>query len=487
MKKMGKFLALALGVVMLAGTLAGCGTLTSALGGKGSPLDPKNPTSVTVWHYYNGGQQTALNQMVEEFNLGRGKELGIFVECFSMGGVNDLEKSVLDAVNRNVGAKEIPSIFAAYADTAYAVDQMGQVIDLGDYLTQEERDAFVDSYINEGAFGDDDSIKIFPVAKSTEVMMLNKTDWDVFATATGAQLEQMDTMEGTVALAKAYHEWTDSLTPEANDGKAFFGRDAMANYLIIGAQQLGMEIFQVEGGVVTLNFDQAVIRRLWDNYYIPFVQGYFGANGRFRSDDVKTGDLLAFVGSSSSATFFPKQVVSQGDEGYEIEMLVRAAPQFQGGEAYAVQQGAGMLVTNTDEKQTYAAVEFLKWFTQPEQNIRYSMASGYLPVTKQANDMEVIRAQAAKSGDQILPVVEVAVDTVRNNTMYTTKAFKTGTTARGVLENCMVDIAAADRQTVEELLAQGMDLEQALGDFTSDAHFQAWYDKTLAELAELCA
>lgn len=34
------------------------------------------------------------------------------------------------------------------------------------------------------------------------------------------------------AAAQRYYEWTDSLTPEENDGKALFGRDAMANYMI---------------------------------------------------------------------------------------------------------------------------------------------------------------------------------------------------------------------------------------------------------------
>lgn len=487
MRTMRRLIALATGAMLLAGMLTGCGKASSPDGVVDDLLDPKNPTTVTVWHYYNGGQQTALNQLVEEFNAGQGKELGIFVESFSMGGVNDLEKSVMDAVNGNVGAKEIPSIFAAYADTAYALDKMGKVVDLSAYLTQEEQDAFIDSYITEGAFGGDGSIKIFPVAKSTEVLMMNETDWDVFAAATGASLEQMDTMEGMVALAQTYHEWTDAQTAEPNDGKAFFGRDALANYLIIGARQLGTELFQVEGDEVTLHFDQQVARKLWDNYYIPFIKGYFGAAGRFRSDDVKTGDLLAFVGSSSSATFFPKQVVAQGDKVYDIQMLVRPAPQFQGGEPYAVQQGAGMVVTNTDEKQIYASVQFLKWFTQPEQNIRYSMSSGYLPVTKAANDMETIRAQAAQSGDKILPVVEAAIDTVRSSAMYTTKAFETGTAARGVLEDCMSDIAAADRVTVQTRLAQGMELEQAVQDLVSDEYFQSWYDQTLAQLNELCS
>ncbi len=50
-------------------------------------------------------------------------------------------------------------------------------------------------------------------------------------------------------MAKVYYEWTDAATPDAaGDGKAFYGRDAMANYFIIGMRQMGVEIFQVETG-----------------------------------------------------------------------------------------------------------------------------------------------------------------------------------------------------------------------------------------------
>ncbi len=74
------------------------------------------------------------------------------MEGYSQGNVNDLENSVLDSVNHKVGASELPSIFAAYADTAYAVDKLGYAVDLKPYLSEEEQGRFVDSYIEEGEF-----------------------------------------------------------------------------------------------------------------------------------------------------------------------------------------------------------------------------------------------------------------------------------------------------------------------------------------------
>ena len=259
----------------------------------------------------------------------------------------------------------------------------------------------------------------------------------------------------------------------------------MANYFLVGAKQLGVEIFSVEDGKPVLNFDKDVIRKLWDNYYVPFVKGYFAASGKFRSDDINTGNILSFVGSSAGATFFPDEVIVNDTESYTIDVEVMESPKFEGGENYAVQQGAGMVVTKTDEEQMYASVQFLKWFTEDERNIQFSVASGYLPVTKTANDIDKIEKTTDLTDDNELPIVKIAIDTVNNNTLYTTKAFETGTDARNILEYSMQDKATADRKTVVKNLKKGQSIDEAAKDFVSDSNFDTWYNKTKAELEKL--
>ncbi|HHY71113.1 MAG TPA: extracellular solute-binding protein, partial [Thermoanaerobacterales bacterium] len=301
-------------------------------------LDSKNPISIEIWHYYNGPQKVAFDEMVMEFNETVGLEKGIIVEAFSQGNVNDLKRKVMDSVNKKIGAEPMPDMFAAYADTAYHIDKLGFVADISNYLTHKEIDEYVASYIKEGRFGDRDEIKIFPTAKATEILMLNKTDWDKFATATGARLEDLKTWEGLAITAEKYYKWTDSLTPTPNDGKAFFGRDAMANYIIVGSKQLGQEIFAVKNGQVSLVIDDAIMRRLWDNFYIPYINGYYSAVGKFRSDDAKTGEIIALVCSTSGITYFPETVVIDDSKEYDIEALVLPLPNFKNTLPYAVQQ-----------------------------------------------------------------------------------------------------------------------------------------------------
>lgn len=236
MKRMQKGIGCGLAVCLL---LSGCGKAKE----EESPLNPKEPVTVTIWHYYNGPQLKAFDKLVQEFNETIGQEKGIVVEGKSQGNVSSLEQAVLDAAERKAGAGSMPNIFAAYADTAYEIDKMGLVVDLKPYFTQQELDTYVESYIEEGVLSGKDALKIFPIAKSTEVFVMNKTDWQKFAEATGADESQLATMEGVTKTAQDYYEWTDGLTLEKNDGKAFFGRDAMANYMIIGAMQQGVEIF----------------------------------------------------------------------------------------------------------------------------------------------------------------------------------------------------------------------------------------------------
>ncbi|MCI8663231.1 MAG: extracellular solute-binding protein [Hungatella sp.] len=455
----------------LALALAGCG--------KKTPLDPDNPVSLTVWHYYNGSQQAAFDSLVEEFNDTEGREKGIYVQSYSQGSVSDLESAVRDSIEGKVGADPMPDIFSSYADTAYEIEQAGALANLSDYLSKEELEPFVDSYIEEGRIASDGSLRIFPTAKSTEIMMINKTDWEPFAEATGTTLEDLKTMEGVTAAAKAYYEWTDSQTPEvAGDGKAFYGRDAVANYFIIGMEQLGVEIFQVENGQVTLNVPREELHRLWENYYVPMVKGYFGAYGSFRSDDVKTGEILAYTGSTSSAMYFPNQV-ELDDKSYAIDYIVMTAPVFEGGRSYAVQQGAGMVVSKSDEKHEYAAVEFLKWFTQAENNLQFGCVSGYLPVLKEANSTEklkqVIEAKELTVAPKTYDCLTTIFQEMDGLTLYTNKSFAGGSGARKVLEYHLADQAAEDRGEIITAMEQGKSLEEASKDYVTEEAFEAWY------------
>ena len=458
-------------VLMLAAT--GC------TGKDNSLLDPKQPVTISVWHYYNGLQKTAFDTLVDSFNNGVGREQGIIVEPHNYGSVTALEESVQASVNQEVGSSALPDVVSLYADTAYLLYQKDLLADLSPYLTAEELAEYVPSYLEEGHIGKEGELVIFPTAKSTEVFMINTTDWDKFADATGASLDGLGTMEGVAKTAEAYYKWTDAQTPDvAGDGKAFFGRDAMANLFIIASQQEDIELFEVKDGNVTLHLDKSVMKRIWDTYYVPYMKGYFKAVGRFRSDDAKIGEIIALVGSSTSASYFPKEVTI-GSASYPIDCQVMAAPILEGGKACAVQQGAGMVVTKSSKQAELASATFLKWFTDARRNLDFSATSGYLPVKQSGYDLAMLDEVLAESGQELESVIretlEVSFDVVKTHELYTNKAFEGGSAARKVLEYHMMDTANANLEAAAPLLAGGTSREEAIASYISDSAFEDWF------------
>lgn len=473
--KAKRILSAAVAAVSIAAILSGC---NSSEKDNDRGLDKNSPTTITVWHYYNGVQQTSFDEMVKEFNNTVGMEKGIIVEASSKNSVNELAESVTAALKNEPGADEPPDIFGCYADNAYIVDKMGMVADISQYFTEEELAEYVDGYINEGRF-DEGTLKIFPTAKSTEIMMINKTDWDKFASAEGVTYDDLKTWESLVAVSEKYYNYTDALTPDVpNDGKSFFGRDSVENYMLIGAKQLGSPLVS-ENGAAGQSIDKAAVKRLWENYYVPFVKGYFAMEGRFRSDDAKTGKVIALVCSTTGAAYYPDEVTLNDDTVYPIENVVLPIPNFEGTKPYAVQQGAGMSVIKSDEKTEYACTVFLKWFTEADRNLGFAVKSGYLPVKKAANSAEKLDAIAADSTNKINKnmhnTLATAMEEANSYNLYAAKPFEKSAAFRSALKKYMESTTKDDYAAALARIAGGEDRAAVLAEYTNDAAFEKWF------------
>lgn len=461
-------------------TAAAAALLTGCAGQNEHGLDPKDPEEIVIWHYYNGAQAIAFEEAVTEFNNSIGVSKGILVTAQSKSSIEDLTSALDASSTQQVGAEDMPNIFQCYSDMAVSLDELGLLIDLNKYVDQKTRDLYVDGYVEEGMWGDDGSWKLFPIAKSTEVVGINKTAWDEFAQATGADINDFATWEGIARLAEDYYVWSG--------GESFFGRDAFANYMIIGSQQLGTEIFQVHGGQVTLNLDKEVMRRLWDNFYVPYIKGYYKHVGRYRSDDVKIGEIISCVCSTSGMTYFPKEVTRQDNAPSPIEAMVLPVPNFEGTQPYAVQQGASMAVSKSNERAEYASVLFLEWFTSPQHNTAYSIQSSYLPVTKEVNSLERVKQYLTDDVeiDEIrADTLDVALKQIQDCALYTTKGFEKGNEARSILENSMSQTAVNDREAILARIFQGSSEEDALSPYLSDEHFEEWFQELNFQLTQL--
>ena len=265
-----------------------------------------------------------------------------------------------------------------------------------------------------------------------------------------------------------------------NDGKAFFGRDSVANYMVVGAKQLGFEYVSIENGTATLNENKDAIRRLWDNYYVPYVSGYYYSNARFRSDDAKVGDIIAMVCSTTGAAYFPNAVTLNDEFTYPIEDVTLPVPNFEGTEPYVVQQGAGMVVVKSEEAKEYACTVFLKWFTEEERNISFGANSGYLPVKKAANDFAKISESYKNNGgsqnDPLYDAIEGAVSEINSGySLYAAKSFEKSADVRSFLDSYIYTTAQAAHDEAAARIEAGESREDVLAQYLSDDAFDAWY------------
>jgi len=264
------------------------------------------------------------------------------------------------------------------------------------------------------------NLQVFPFAKSTEVLFVNKTIFDRFAQEIGVSLESLGTFEGIIKAAAKYYEWTDQQTPNIkNDGKMFYVPDSVFNLAQVGYKQLG-EDFIKDG---ELNVSSPIFSRIWDCYYPPAVRGQVAIFNGYGSDLAKTGDVVCSTGSTAGVLFF-SPIITYGDNSTEsAEYAILPYPVFEGGKKIAMQRGSGMCVVKSTPEREYAAGIFLKWFTEVEQNLRFVSSTGYLPVTKQAFGSVMDKEIESINDNRIAALLTTAIQMQREYDFYITPLF----------------------------------------------------------------
>lgn len=478
-------------------TAACAGGAASGQAVEAAAYSPENSVTITVWNYYNGQQQISFDALVSNFNDTVGFEKGIFVNAVNQSNINNLSQELTNAVDGKVGAQDVPDLAAVYSGPAYELNARGLLADIGKYFTEEELAQYVPSFIEEGRVANDGQLLSFPVSKSTELFVCNITDWAAFEAATGVALDSINTLEALTAAAGKYYNWTDSLTPQTpNDGKALYGRDAMDNYIIAGAHQLGHPVYSVAAdGTASVSLDRETFKTLWDNYYIPMIKGWFGEYGSYRSDDAKIGKILALTGSSAGISYMPSSVTLADDTSHDIEVAIRAPLEFANAVNHVVvQQGAGYCMLKSDETHQQAAAEFLKWFTAERQNLSFSLESGYSPVTTDANKPAAIESAAAAADSKITPQQQNVLDALLISAQeftadkgFAAKPFECSQDIRSMLEDSLSKITADDTAAVRAALDAGSTLADATAKYTTDEYFDAWFDDVTNQAKEIMA
>ena len=336
-----------------------------------SACGARKPVTITMWHNYGGQMQSAMDSLVDEFNSTVGKEKGVIVNVTAIAAFKDVEANLRLIADGEPGAPAMPDITVAYPKTAMFLAEQDLLAPLDNQFTQKELDAYLPAFINEGRLPDR-KLYVFPIAKSTEVLFLNRTLFDRFAADTGVTAESLSTLEGIAAAASRYVEWSG--------GAAFYTADSWFNLAIVGMAQKGLAFVSPD----SLDTSADAYRALWNVMLPAAACGGFAVSESYSSDLSKTGEIICSTGSTAGILFYGDSVTYPDNTIEAVAYEVLPYPVLSGGEKVALQRGAGMAIAKSTDAKERAAAAFLKWFTAPAQNMRFVTGTGYLPVTNEA-------------------------------------------------------------------------------------------------------
>ena len=372
----------------------------------------ETPTTITVWHVYGGQADSPLNHLIDQFNETVGKEQKINVQVTSVSNTNTIHELVLAAANGEPGAPELPDIFCSYPKTVMALPDDSILVDYQDYFNEEELSDFLPVFVEEGMVND--RLVILPVAKSTEIMFINKTIFDRFSQATGVTLEDLDTWEGLFEAAEIYAAWTDGQTPDIpGDAKSMFVHDYYFNYFQVGAESLGEDFFQGD----KLTFGSA-FKTAWEPLAQAAIQGGVWLEGGYATASLRTGDSIVSVASSASILYYSDVVTYPDNTSEDITIISRPCPVFENGEKLVMQRGSGLCTVRSTPERERAAVTFLKWLTEPEHNVEFVTQTGYMPVTETAFENELPKAIEGLESAKYASLYQAYLETQANYEFY---------------------------------------------------------------------
>lgn len=356
-------------------------TLLLLLGGCSiKPTNEDRPITINIWHVYGAQTASPLNDLIDEFNRTVGNEQGVRVEVAMVSNNKNIHKDILASANGDPGASALPDIFVAYPSTIMAMPDANVLVDYRDYFSEEELSGFIPAFLEDGEING--RLVTFPVAKSTEFLFVNKTAFDRFSAATGAELEDLTTWEGLYATACEYAAWTDAQTPDVpDDAKALFVHDFHFNYFQVGTESLGENFFSQGNIAFGPSFQKA-----WEPYAEACLSGGVWLQGGYATEPLRTGESIVSVASSASVLYFSNQVTYLDNTSEQIELAILPCPVFRDGSNLVMQRGAGMCTVKSTPEREQAAITFLKWLTGPEINTRFAVSTGYMPVTQEAFD-----------------------------------------------------------------------------------------------------
>lgn len=390
-------------------------------------------SSVTITFYHTMGSNLndLLNVYINEFNK---IYPNITIDSKQIGGYDDVRNKI--STELQVGG--LPNIAYCYSDHVALYNKYGAVVHLDDLissnesdgkggkigLTSSEGDSFIEAFFNEGRQFGDGLMYTLPFSKQTELMYYNETFFaanNIPVPDHWFSINEHDTTS-MEAVCKRIKEIDPNSIP--------LGYDSESNWFITMCEQIGSGYYDASGNLLYNNaYTKGFLKTFNEWYQKEYVttQSLYGAytSSLFTNTDPYRTKCYMSISSAASANHLRPHMENNK---YPFEVGITKIPQMYLGNQNTLVQGPSVCIFKKDNPQeVIASWLFVKYLTTSvDFQSEFSMASGYMPVIKNATDNPIFSnyLALADGGDYISArAIEISLMLMYSDSYFTTPEF----------------------------------------------------------------
>lgn len=376
--KMKKMISTTLAISLLALSLTGCNTKEQNQAVNGVS-DGK--VQIEFWNALTGKNEEVVKGFVDEFNA---QSENVEVKMISQGDYWE-NGTKLQA---SIAAKNQPDLTMLEVTQVSQFASFGALANVDDYISEETKDDYLEGLMKESEYNGE-TVSV-PLNRSTPLLYVNKEmcekagldpsgpkNWEELKEY-AKKLTNKD--EGIVGLAVPIDIWFYEALIYQQGGEIVDSNNKVA--------------FNNEKGVNALKF--------WQNMMKEGIMQLPAGEGYDAWDTAKDAFINGKAGMTLQSTASLAGILEQTEGNFTVNTAFLPSDT-----KYAVPTGGANIVImeGSTEEEKKAAGEFIEFMTEKENVVKFSIETGYMPITKSALESEEMNKLYEEK-----PQYKVAVD-----------------------------------------------------------------------------
>lgn len=424
MIKFKKICTIALGIVLLAGTvLTGChGKKRIADFDVPDEFDTSKQYNIVFWakNDTNKTQANIYEKAISDFEK-LYPNINVSIKMYTD------YKTIYNDVITNISTNTTPNVCITYPDhIATYMTGANTVVPLDDLFADKDyglggkklkfdspkQKEIISKFLDEGVFNN--YHYAIPFMRSTEACYINKT-----------YVEKLGYTVPDVLTWDYIWEVSEASTNKNSDGTyAINGKKVMIpfiykstdNMMITMLKQLNAGYSKDTGEVLIFNETTKDILQTIAGHVKTGAFSTFAKSG-YPANFLNAGQCIFAIDSTAGATWMgtdaPLCDISE-DNIVSFETVVRPIPQYDADNMKMISQGPSICIFNKDDSgEVMASWLFAQYLLTNEVQVAYSQTEGYVPVTTKARESQEYKDYLSKAGEDNNKYYKVKIDTTR--------------------------------------------------------------------------